>query len=657
MLIVASIIIASAAAGFYLLSRSPAYASTASVQLPAQTQQAQAATAGPNLQLVTSDQVASAAANALRRTDAATLAGEVTATYDAVSNVVSVTATTAHASDAPRVANAFAQSYIAALVAQANDSAALLEAQQAKLAAQINALSAQSAARPTDGALKAQLANATILYGTISSQLLQAQIAPAPATLLHSATAAASTAQSKVKVLGLGAVIGLLAGCGIALIRTQFDTRLRTAEEVEELTRRPVLAELPYVRAYRRGATSIPVAHAPRTAFAEAIRELRTSATVLLGGAATPVVVVTSPAPFDGKTLITANLAASWALSGKRTILVGGDLRRPRIHEFFDGQESDKGLSEILAGSSSSADETEQLLRETSIDGLRFLPAGYPHSDPADALASSALAVLIGQLKQLADIVIIDAPPVLAVADAAITAVLADGVIVVARSTKTDSRDLGETMKRLRAGNVTILGTALNWVKGITGSTYGEYYRSPAGSSDARSAEPGAALEVEHVADDSDLADSVEAHDVDPVSDDQDVAESVEAHALADSAGTPDAATAADGGDSAADGPDSSTPEGAGAPVVPAAQAPAPEVAAEPASEEPAAAAIETDSPTEVTEPTAESTGPGGTAEVPTAPSSPTKQASASRGGKPPGYSPQRGRGATGRPRAPRRRG
>jgi capsular exopolysaccharide synthesis family protein len=171
-------------------------------------------------------------------------------------------------------------------------------------------------------------------------------------------------------------------------------------------------------------------------------------------------------------------LAASWALTGKRTILVCADLRRPRIHEFFGGSEMDKGLAEILAGRTSSAQETANLLRETPIEGLSFLPAGYPQGDPADGLASTTMTRVIEQLRELADIVIVDSPPVLAVADAAIAAVHADGAIVVVRANKTLTRDIAETMKRLRAGSVNVVGVALNRVRHVTRSAYGDYYRT-----------------------------------------------------------------------------------------------------------------------------------------------------------------------------------
>src|SRR6478609_7910132 len=93
----------------------------------------------------------------------------------------------------------------------------------------------------------------------------------------------------------------------------------------------------------------LPVQSAPRTPFAEATRELRTATQVMLGAHdETPVLIVTSPAPSDGKTLVAANLAASFALSGKRTILVSADLRRPRVDGFFGGHPDTPGLAELL---------------------------------------------------------------------------------------------------------------------------------------------------------------------------------------------------------------------------------------------------------------------------------------------------------------------
>ena len=313
----------------------------------------------------------------------------------------------------------------------------------------------------------------------LQTQIVQAGSGVQP-NILKAATFAVPTASSKVKILGLAAVIGLIAGCGIALVWAQFDTRLQTVEEAEEASRSRVLAQLPYTRAYRRGGTELPVRSAPRTPFAESIRELRTATQVLLGApTSAPVLVVTSPAPSDGKTLVTANLAASFALSGKQTILVSSDLRRPRIDDFFGGQPDAAGLAELLDADEPSESRILELVRPTQVPGLSILQSGHPVADPADGLASTRMRAIIEQLRDLADLVIFDSPPVLAVADAAILSSYADGVVVVLRAGRTRRPLLEEAIKRLHAGHANVVGLALNRVKAIVGSSYRGYYQAP----------------------------------------------------------------------------------------------------------------------------------------------------------------------------------
>ncbi len=478
----AATVVAVLAAVGRLYTQSPHYLASAAVQIaqpsvstdPAQT----AGAVGPNLQLVTSDEVAGAAAATLHRKDPGTIGAQTSSAYDSTTNVVTVTVTTPDPSSGPATANAVAAAYIGALSNEAAQRLDGLREQEAKLSSQIDSLNGRIAGRQADDVLRTQLSTATSLYSSLQSEILQDEIAPSPGSLLRAATASSATTESKADVLAIALAIGLLAGCGIALLRDQFDNRVRTAEAVERIGDRPVLSQLPYVRSFRRGLSALPVVTEPRNPFAESIRELRTSAAVLLDNGRTPVVVVTSPAPFDGKTLAAANLAASWALSGKRTILVSGDLRRPRIQEFFVGVDHGAGLADLISGRHVSGEEVLPLLRPTQIDGLQFLPSGSPKGDPADGLASNAMVRAVEAMRAAADIVIIDAPPVLAVADAAIIATHADGVLVVVRAGRTKNHELAEATKRLRVGGATILGFALNRVKGLVGSAYGEYYQA-----------------------------------------------------------------------------------------------------------------------------------------------------------------------------------
>jgi capsular exopolysaccharide synthesis family protein len=475
LLIILGMILATAAAAADLYLHSPRYASFATVQLVTQNSLSNPSTSAPNLQLVTSDAVTAAAAKTLGRSGTAGLAGAVHSSYQASVNVVTITGTTSTPLEAQRVSHAFAGAYIDALRALDASQIQSLQSQQDKLTAKIKTIKAQMVQSPSDELLKTQLVSAQAAYTTIGTELLQAEIAPAPASLLHDASAAVSTAQPRSRVLALGALIGLLAGCGLALLRDRFDPRLRTVDDVERLVRRPVLAQLPYLRSYRHGRAELTVVNEPRSRFAQSIRELRTSTTLLFDSRETAVLIVTSPTPVDGKTLVSVNLAASFALSGRRTILVSGDMRRPRVEKFFEGPDTDRGLADVLT-EASDAPEVTSLLRKTAVDGLLVLPAGCSREDAADCLASKAMGRVMRQLQDAADVVIIDSPPVMAFADAAITAAHADGTILVVRARKAKERDVLHALKRLGAANVAILGVVLNRVRSVVGSDYGGYY-------------------------------------------------------------------------------------------------------------------------------------------------------------------------------------
>ena len=111
----------------------------------------------------------------------------------------------------------------------------------------------------------------------------------------------------------------------------------------------PLLGELPQDADVKKGEVSIALVQAPQSSLSEAVRDLRTSLRVLLVEQQSPILVVTSPEPGDGKTFVTANLAASWALTGSRVIVVSADFRRPRLEEAFGLEVADRpGLSDLI---------------------------------------------------------------------------------------------------------------------------------------------------------------------------------------------------------------------------------------------------------------------------------------------------------------------
>ncbi len=208
-------------------------------------------------------------------------------------------------------------------------------------------------------------------------------------------------------------------------------------------------------------------AQSPR---AEAYRSLRTNLDFYSLENPLHTLLITSAEPDDDKTTVLANLGVISAQGGKRVILVDADLRRPRLHEVF-GLDNSRGLASALTG------ETADLpIFDTEIPNLRVIPAGPTPKNPADLLASARMGAIIAQLKEQADVVLFDAPPLIAVTDGALLATKVDGVLLVARAGRT-KREFVERAKDILAKvNANLVGSVLTNAALDTGvyNYYGE---------------------------------------------------------------------------------------------------------------------------------------------------------------------------------------
>ncbi|NCF65022.1 MAG: polysaccharide biosynthesis tyrosine autokinase [Chloroflexi bacterium] len=193
----------------------------------------------------------------------------------------------------------------------------------------------------------------------------------------------------------------------------------------------------------------------PRSPVSEAYRTLRTNLSFYSLDNPIRSLVVTSPAADEGKNQLVANLAVTMAQSGRRTVLVDCDLRRPSLHSFFD-LESEPGLTDRLLS------EVDELpLQQTSIENLFLLASGPKPPNPADMLGTKKIDEIIATLVEQFDIVLFDTPPVIAVTDAAVLGVKVDGALLVINAGKT-RRDQAERAKELlEKARVRIIGAAL----------------------------------------------------------------------------------------------------------------------------------------------------------------------------------------------------
>lgn len=277
----------------------------------------------------------------------------------------------------------------------------------------------------------------------------------------------------------LGALLGLLIGVAAASLLGYLDDTLRFRKQVDAtLAPLPVLAALPRIR---RGRKRLVFDRNLQSPVAEAFRSLRTSIQLSALDVPVPRVLVTSPSAEDGKTFVAANLAASLAMGGVRTVLVGTDLRRPMVHEHLRAARS-PGVTEVVAGTADLA----HALYQTPLSNLALLPAGKACPNPSELLGSQAMADMLDELSTQAEILVLDSPPVLAVTDAAVLATCTDGVVLVLRAGQTHLGWAQEVKATLDRVGVPILGVVLNEVKKDDVYSYYRSYRRKYAKNDVK---------------------------------------------------------------------------------------------------------------------------------------------------------------------------
>lgn len=254
--------------------------------------------------------------------------------------------------------------------------------------------------------------------------------------------------------LAMALLVGLFLGSALAFVRDYFDDSVKTKEMVDRVTGVTTLGLIPKVSG---GSDLVTVTH-PSAPAAEAFRLLRTSVKFLGIERRVRVVQVTSPSPGEGKTMVAVNLAVAFAQSGDRVVLVGGDLRRPRMEEVLDVPLT-PGLTAVLIG-----DVTLPQAIQTAegVPNLSVLPAGYPPPNPSELLSGERARRLIDVLAQTYDVVVIDCPPVLPVTDSLVLARMADSTLLVTSANKTSKRSLTRAVELLRQVDAPLSGTVLN---------------------------------------------------------------------------------------------------------------------------------------------------------------------------------------------------
>ncbi|HUT99251.1 MAG TPA: polysaccharide biosynthesis tyrosine autokinase, partial [bacterium] len=259
----------------------------------------------------------------------------------------------------------------------------------------------------------------------------------------------------------LGLAVGLVIGIGLAMIVEMNDTTVKSADEVTSLTGLTAIGTIPKATEEfeELGEGRLIVLENPRSPIAETYRIIRTNIQYFSIDKQIRVLSITSPSKGEGKTTTTANLGVSIAQQGYKTLLVDTDLRKAKMHRFFNIPNT-PGFTELILG-----DRTdEEVIRPTRVENLFILPSGHPPPNPSELLSSRRTQDILERFRQEYEKVILDTSPVLAVTDPAILGTLVDGTILVIEAETSEAEAVKEAVSLLKNARAQILGFVLNKV-------------------------------------------------------------------------------------------------------------------------------------------------------------------------------------------------
>jgi capsular exopolysaccharide synthesis family protein len=271
--------------------------------------------------------------------------------------------------------------------------------------------------------------------------------------------------------------VGLLAGLGLGLclgfLVEYLDNRIKTPDDIKTQLGLPPLGLLPVIRGVDSSRPFPLITGAAPPSLIEAFRTLRTNVMFSSAEPGLRSLVVTSTGPGEGKTLVSGNLAISLAEAGQRVLLIDADLRRPKQHELF-GIKREPGLSNLLVGSA----KASEVVRKTTVRGLYVLPAGRIPPNPVELVGSARFQDFLKSLPEHFDWVVLDTPPVMAVADASVIAHHVSGVAFVVGAEMVSRATAQAALEQLETARARLLGGVLNRVDlERQGYYYSHYHR------------------------------------------------------------------------------------------------------------------------------------------------------------------------------------
>jgi capsular exopolysaccharide synthesis family protein len=273
--------------------------------------------------------------------------------------------------------------------------------------------------------------------------------------------------------IALGVLVGLVLGIGVAVLRETLDTTVKTSEDLQKLTGSSALGIISYDGLAQKNPLISQMDS--RSGRGEAFRTLRTNLRFVDVDHPPHTVVVTSSVAGEGKSTTACNLAITLASAGVRVILVEGDLRRPRVADYM-GLDGAVGLTDVLIGRAT----LDVVLQPWGNSTLSVLASGPLPPNPSELLGTAQMHELLKTMQARADIVLIDAPPLLPVTDAAVLGRECDGALMVVQHGKTTREQLTRSLGALESVGARVLGTVLNMAPagGAHGYGYGYGYTS-----------------------------------------------------------------------------------------------------------------------------------------------------------------------------------
>jgi capsular exopolysaccharide synthesis family protein len=400
-------------------------------------------------------------------------------------NVIILTASAHTPAQAVQIANTYAKTFVA--YQQTNAINALTAAEQ-QLQGQISALDAQlkpleSESAPSAGTTST-ISALTNQEAVLKEQLAQLQVAGAetPGGVEVVSLASPPTSPSSPKPVEDGIValvIGLILGLAAAFAAEYFDDKIYTKDEAERLSGGvPVLAVIPRVKSWKKSKRPMLITEVdPFSPVTEAYRSLRTSLQFAGHDKQIKTILVTSASGSEGKTSTVANLGVVLAKAGERVVIVGCDLRKPRLAGFF-GLDETPGFTSVLLGLA----ELNEVLQPLSDEpGLTLLRSGPTPPNPAELLGSAKSAAIFDSLASEFDVVLVDSSPILPVSDPLVLSTYADAVLMVVMADKTTRGEVERASELLTQVNARPTGVVLNRATSRSGSldvsSYGYKYR------------------------------------------------------------------------------------------------------------------------------------------------------------------------------------